>query len=285
MTKKIAVTTWVTDDYRDFIGVEELKNSFKYFHPDIDFFVFDTKMTEEAKQKDPWLNPVWMMPPSCLPFVEDYDMVVHIDGDCVVTGPLNELFESDEDLIGVRNNNSFGKASSHKGITIVHLPPFGQNHLIPVQNFINAGLIASNNKDFWYEWHELNRQAYRIKTEVNPYFHGLGDEQDTLNQIFHSGKYTSKVIDAMGTGLSYGLCNTWGNETHWDSWNSLYVEDDVLYLDDPVDGVRMTVKVLHQAGGSLAGELNRKHGTFRNWLNSTLKGDVLKHVNKVSKSK
>lgn len=37
MTKKIAVTTWVTDDYREYIGVEELKNSFKYFHPDIDF--------------------------------------------------------------------------------------------------------------------------------------------------------------------------------------------------------------------------------------------------------
>ena len=285
MIKKIAVTTWVTDDYREFIGAQELENSFKYFHPDIDFFVFDTKLTNEAKQKDPWLNPVWMMPPSCLPFVEDYDMVVHIDGDCVVTGPLTELFESGEDLIGVRNNNSFNKASSHRGITIAHLPPFGDGTLIPVQNFINAGLIASNNKQFWYDWHELNREAYRIKTEINPCYHGLGDEQDTLNQIFHSGRYTSKIIDAMGAGLSYGLCNTWGENTHWDSWDQLYVENDCLYLDDPVDGARMNVKVLHQAGGSLAGELNRKHGTFRNWLKETLKGDVLNYVNKVSESK
>jgi hypothetical protein len=283
--KKIAVTTWVTDDYRDFIGVEELKNSFKYFHPDIDFFIFDTKLTNEAKEKDPWLNPVWMMPPSCLSYVEDYDMVVHIDGDCVVTGPLTELFESEEDLIGVRNNNSLNKASSHRGITIAHLPPFGDGTLIPVQNFINAGLIASNNKQFWYDWHELNREAYRIKTEVNSCYHGLGDEQDTLNQIFHSSRYTSKVIDAIGTGLSYGLCNTWGEETHWDSWNQLYVDNDCLYLDDPVDGARMKVKVLHQAGGSLAGELNRKHGTFRNWLKQTLKGDVLNYVNKVSELK
>lgn len=283
--KKIAVTTWVTDDYRDFIGVEELKNSFKYFHPDIDFFIFDTKLTNEAKEKDPWLNPVWMMPPSCLSYVEDYDMVVHIDGDCVVTGPLTELFESEEDLIGVRNNNSLNKASSHRGITIAHLPPFGDGTLIPVQNFINAGLIASNNKQFWYDWHELNREAYRIKTEVNSCYHGLGDEQDTLNQIFHSSRYTSKVIDAIGTGLSYGLCNTWGEETHWDSWNQLYVDNDCLYLDDPVDGARMKVKVLHQAGGSLAGKLNRKHGTFRNWLKQTLKGDVLNYVNKVSELK
>ena len=119
--KKIAVSTWVTDDYVDYIGLDELRNSFKYFHPDVDFFVFDTKATKEAMEKDPWLNNVWMMPPSCLPFVEDYDMVVHIDGDCVVTGPMTELFESEEDVIGVRNNNSLDKASAHDfGITITH---------------------------------------------------------------------------------------------------------------------------------------------------------------------
>jgi len=278
MTKKIAVTTWVTDDYVEYIGLNELKNSFKYFHPDIDFFVFDTKRTSEARDKDPWLNPVWMMPPSCLPFVEDYDMVVHIDGDCVVTGPLTELFESEEDLIGVRNNNSYNKASSHRGITIAHLPPFGNGSPIPIQKFINAGLIASNNKEFWYDWHDLNKEAYRIKTEVDPYFHGLGDEQDTLNQIFHSGKYTSKIIDAMETGLSYGLSNTWGEETHWDSWKSIYVKDDGLYLDDPISGTPMHIKVMHQAGGSLAAELNKRHGGFRNWMKTVVKNETLEYI-------
>jgi hypothetical protein len=121
MSKRIAVSTWCTDDYVDLIGVQDLVKSFKHFHPDIDFFIFDSKMTDEAKVTDPWLQPVWMMAPTCIPFIEDYDMVVHIDGDSVVTGPLTELFESDEDIIGVRNNNSLGKASSHQGITIAHL--------------------------------------------------------------------------------------------------------------------------------------------------------------------
>ena len=39
-----------------------------------------------------------MKPPCAFPFVDDYDMVVQIDGDCVITGPLTELFESDEDI-------------------------------------------------------------------------------------------------------------------------------------------------------------------------------------------
>jgi len=70
---------------------------------------------------------------------------------------------------------------------------------------------------------------------------------------------------------------------NWDSWYYLYVENDELYLEDPVNNSKMKVKILHQAGGSLAGELNRKYGTFRNWLKSTLKGDVLNYINKVSK--
>ena len=281
--KKIAVTTWVTDDYIDYIGLDELKNSFKYFHSDVDFFVFDTKATNEAMVKDPWLNNVWMMPPSCLPFVDDYDMVVHIDGDCVVTGPMTELFESDEDIIGVRNNNSLDKASSHPGITIIHLPPFGNGEYIPVQKFINAGLIASNNKQFWHEWHELNREAKRIKDEVNPYAHGIGDEQDTLNQIFHSGKYTTKIIDAMGTNVSYGLCNTWGeNNNHWESWAQIYVKDDALYLDDPKTGDPMCIKVMHQAGGSAAAKLNKEHGGLREWMKTVIAEEPLQYIHKVT---
>ncbi len=280
--KKIAVTTWVTDDYVDYIGLNELKKSFKHFHPDVDFFVFDTKMTNEAKEKDPWLNNVWMMPPSCLPFVEDYDMVVHIDGDCVVTGPMTELFESEEDIIGVRNNNSLGKASCHTGITIMHIPPYGDGQYIPVQNFINAGLIASNNKQFWYEWHDLNKQAKRFKDEVNPYAHGIGDEQDTLNQIFHSDRYTSKIIDAMGTGLSYGLCNTWGENSHWESWSQIYLKDEALYLEDPKTGDPMCIKVMHQAGGSLAADLNKKHGGLREWMKTVIAEEPLQYIHKIT---
>ena len=283
MSKRIAVTTWCTDDYVDLIGVHDLVKSFKHFHPDIDFFIFDSKMTEEAKVKDPWLKPVWMMAPTCMPYINDYDMVVHIDGDSVVTGPLTELFESDEDIIGVRNNNSFGKASSHQGITISHLPPFGNGNPIPVQQFINAGFVAANNKEFWYDWHNLNKEAYRIKTEVDPYFHGFGDEQDTLNQLFHWGKYSTKILDLMGTGLSYGVCNTWGTETHWDSWRDLYVHDEQLCLDDPVNGDRMVVKVFHQAGGSLAAEVNKSNGGLRKWFRTAVSEEALDYIDKITK--
>ena len=35
--KKIAISTWCTDDYVDYLGVEQLTNSIKYFHPEVDW--------------------------------------------------------------------------------------------------------------------------------------------------------------------------------------------------------------------------------------------------------
>ena len=281
--KKILVSTWCTDDYSELLGVEKLANSIKYFHPEVDHVIFDTKMTEQIHSEMPWMKPIWMMAATCLPFVEEYDMVVHLDADAVVTGPMTEFFESEEDIIGVRNNNSLDKASGHDfGITITHLPPFGNGQQIPIQGFINAGMIGANNKEFWVDWHDVNKQSAKIKTEVNPYAHGIGDEQDTLNQIFHSGEYTTKIVDARGTGVSYGLSNTWGTVTHWDSWKDLYVEDDCLCLDDPADGAKMKVKVLHQAGGSAAAQLNKSSGGLREWMKTVMSTEAINYINKIT---
>ena len=89
--KKILVSTWCTDDYSELLGVEKLANSIKYFHPEVDHVIFDTKMTEQIHTEMPWMKPIWMMAATCLPFVEEYDMVVHLDADAVVTGPMLSL--------------------------------------------------------------------------------------------------------------------------------------------------------------------------------------------------
>jgi len=283
MSKKILISTWCTDDYSELLGVEKLANSIKYFHPEVDHVIVDTKMTNDIYEKySPWMKPIWMIAPTCLPYIDDYDMVIHLDADAVVTGPMTELFECDADVIGVRNNNSFNKAGAHSGITITHLEPFGDGSQIPMQGFINAGLVAANNKEFWKDWHDVNQQSAKIK-ETNPYAHGIGDENDTLNQIFHSSSYTSKIIDEQGSGVSYGLSNVWGmDNNHWESWLQIYVKDDRLYLDDPVTGESMCIKVLHQAGGGLAAELNRKHGGLREWMKTVIAEEPLQYINKVT---
>jgi len=269
MTKKVAISTWCTDDYVDLIGIDKLHNSIKYFHPEVEHVIVDSKMTKEIQKEIPWIDNLWMMAPTCLPLADDYDMVIHLDGDAVVTGPLDEMFNSTAEVIGVRNNNSLNRAGAHGGITIPHIEPFGDGSFIPMQGFINAGMIAAQGKDFWEDWHDVNEQVHATKG------YALGDENDTLNHIFHSDKYNSEVIDPIGSGVSYGLSNVWGTgDNHWESWSLLYVKDDRLYLDDPVSGDPMYIKVMHQAGGSIAAELNRSAGGFRNWMKSIVSDEV-----------
>ena len=278
MTKKVAISTWCTDDYVDLIGLDRLHNSIKHFHPEIDHVVVDSKMTKEIENEIPWMKNIWMMAPTCLPLANDYDMVIHLDGDAVVTGPLDEMINSTAEVIGVRNNNSLNQAGAHDGITIRHMEPFGDGSDIPLQGFINAGMVAAQGKDFWEDWHDVNSQVADV-TNKGFYNPGWGDENDTLNQIFHSDKYDSEVIDPTGSGVSYGLSNVWGTgNNHWESWSQIYVKDDRLYLDDPKTGEPMCIKVLHQAGGSIAGELNKAAGGFRNWMMSVVSPDVREYL-------
>ena len=90
------------------------------------------------------------------------------------------------------------------------------------------------------------------------------------------------MIDPIGSVVSYGLSNVWGTgDNHWESWSQIYVKDDRLYLNDMikegwnmVQGDPMCIKVLHQAGGSIAAELNRSSGGFRNWMKSVVSDEV-----------
>ena len=249
--KKIAFSTWCTDDYINKVGLEGLKNSLAYFHPEIPLFVYDTEKTQGLKiQWGALAKPYFMMPLTCIDLAEGYDMVIHIDADSTVTGPLTELLESDEDIIGVVNNNSQGKAGRCPGITIQD---------IPVADFLNAGLVGSNNLQFWRDWRGLNHR-YGEKFE--------GHEQDVLNIMAKSEDFSVKILDPIGSEISYGQSNVWGTETHWDSWSLMYMKDNQLCLDDPVTEKTMVVKVLHQAGG------NASIYPMRPWMDSIVADDV-----------
>ena len=257
--KKIVFSTWCTDDYVDKVGLGGLKNSLNYFHPDIPLFVYDTAQTEILKKKYGTLPANFMMPATCSDLTEEYDMVIHIDADSTVTGPLTELLESDEEIIGVRNNNSFGKAGCHGAITIRDIPVF---------EFLNAGLVGSNGKKFIKEWGETCQQ---IGDQLE------GGEQDVLNIMFQSKKYSTKLLDPLVTNVSYGASNIWGTDTHWDSWEELYVEDDKLMLYDPNTKIPMVVKVMHQAGGSASVY------PMRPWIDSLVSDEVKEYFGKITK--
>jgi len=288
--KKVIVSTWCTDDYAEFIGIKNLKNSLKYFHPEVEHDIVDSSATENIKQQLPWLQARWMIAPTCIHKTNDCDMVVHLDGDSLITGELDELFESDADVVGVRNNNTLNQAGAHRPISI----PMSTGGMdganisnIPFEQFLNGGLVGVQSKEFLQDWIRLNERVHQ-----NVHFtDAVGtvrtyDEQDTLNLIFHGGKYTTQIVDQVGSGVSYGQSNAWGTgDNHWESWRQLYIKDDRLWINDPVDSTPMKVKVLHQAGGALGTALSRQFGSFENWLKYTVPDEVAEYIEHIINKK
>ena len=301
MKKKVAVSTWCTENFKDFLGIDELTKSISYFHPEIDHHVNYSLISEDEYLNMPPMGEAaergyghYNCAPSCLEIVDDYDMVIHIDGDAVVVGELNELIGSNADIVGTLNNNALGKAGAHEGLTtekLVYSPRTNSyestGNMIPIDSWLNMGVFASNKKEFWEVWHQLNMSICKCLKDHNlrrlpsPY----GDENETANVVFYSGRFSYEVIDRYETNLSYNLTNIWGDSQfqHWDSWKLLYIKDNKVFLNNPINGIPMQVKILHQAGGFAGNEISRKYGGFRNWLRQAVSPEVSEFIDHISK--
>jgi len=288
--KKIAVSTWCTDDYAVHLRPDKLKKLVNHFHPEIDFHIVDTAQTEEIKKENPWMlaetvrYPDWMMVMSCLPFVEDYDMVIHMDADSFCIGSLDRVINSEAELIGVRNNNPYGKAGAASPCVSPFYPPYGDGGMIGVNEFLNAGFIASNDKAFWYEWRDFNKfvaEQSDGRTFTYQPWPMIRNEQDTWNHIFHAkDKYTSEIVDRDGSGVTYGIYNQWGQTDHCESWKELYMKDGEVYIDHPLTKEPLRTSVLHAAGvGTM--ETIKEYGDQYQWLYGIISEDVADHIRSI----
>ena len=261
---KAVFTTWCTNDYTEMIGLKELTNQLKYFHPNVPHIIINSEKENELKDKYPWALPQHMMPISMIEYFDDYDTVIHIDGDSTVTGELEHIFDTSYDVMCVRNYTLIGQCGFTPPEKCVVPAGFNTN------NFMNAGFVVINSKEFVGEW--LNNCSKLNRND---------DEQNELNRIFNSGKYKGKILDDFNTGLSYGMTNVWGNETHWDSWKNLFIEDDKLKQINQL-GEKINVKILHMAGGGDSKKEVFKGKKMREWLSEWVSPEVSNYLNKIS---
>jgi len=261
---KICFKTWVTDNYRDIIDIDKLTNQLKYYHPDIPHFIYGDKETNEDKSKYPWMWPGVMMPVSAMRYADEYDLVIHVDGDSTIVGPLDELIVGDFDVASVKNNHFGGGAGMGSIITIDG---------VPWDKFLNVGLNATRGKEFLSEWLEGCKNG-----TING---NWDDENNELNRYFFKDKFKSKILDDVGSGVSYGLTNVFGTHTHWDSWKNLYLKDGEVYQLNPL-GEEVKVKVLHMAGGGQAKKNVFQGQNMREWLNNWVSPEVSEYIKKIS---
>jgi len=238
---KTCFTTWCTDNYREYIGLDNLLNSLKYFHPDIPVIVYNTYKVNKLKEKYSDIDIFQtMIPITCLEHVDEYDLIIHIDADSTVVGNLDAVIKGHYTVLGVRNNNDIGYAGNNPGVTKYN--PY-MNRIMPMMNFLNCGLIASTDKSFWKRWLDVNREKIT---------YGV-DEQDTYNYILDNKEYDVKIIDSIDENYYYGVSNLGGTHTNWDYWKHAYVCNNSIYMNRPTDNTPVEVKIFHVAGGASSG--------------------------------
>lgn len=243
---KTTFCTLATGEYYSQGGTGNLIKSAAKFHPDIPFIVFSDAEIEAIHSR--YIDLVEQMslelppeirpePPYRLPEMgfyhaligkllsEEFDLIIYIDCDSLIVAPLTEVFSEDYEIACVRNIADNGKAGKFDC----------QVDGLDALKYVNGGFTACRRKDFWSHWALLN-----LKFNFETHF----AEQYTLNVLFHSGIYKTLLLDSIEKDVYYGNASTYGEVTHWDSWQRIVIDGDLLKLDNK------TIKILHEAGGT-----------------------------------
>ena len=237
-------------------GTFKMINSFKTFHPDIPLFVLTDKEVHKEAQTVVPMARAYFNPIMTRTIADDYDLVVHIDTDVIVTDRLDEILEADYDVAVARNNADQGTAGCG--------PPIHLGGQVPIFEYANAGIVASTKKEFWDDWVKINQENFN-KFPMH--------EQDNLNLLLHSGKYKVKWLDPVDKPVYYNIASAYGDPKwnghpykHWESWERIELKDGKLWLDNKL------IKMLHYAGGDVFPKFDlSKHFTR----------DVAQHLKKI----
>lgn len=223
---KNKIIAFTIADEKNKVHADKMIKSFHKFHPDIEVKVYGAKDVGEPK------NYYRSTPLFAKELIKDYDLVLKLDADQIITGDLSYLFEAEYDVGTVINFNRVDP-KMYGQVTVFNIPP---------QAYMNAGLVAMRSEKFIKHWWRL------CDTQV---FDTLQyREQDLLNIIIHYGDYNVECFDFPNMIEKY---QAWHGLISKGEYNKMIMRDGKLILPKSVDKYPehdKEIKVLHSAGGN-----------------------------------
>ena len=209
-------------DFKGFV------NSFKKFHGDIELMVFD--QNDMSAQGVNFFNAKATFGRI---LSENYDLVVNIDSDHYCFARFDEILAADYDIACPAN---FNQTDNLVGIKISSGITGEANKcwLVDEIAFLQGGIIASPNKEFWKHFDFATQQHYKK-------FHCF--ENDILNLVAYLYPYNVKVLDG-DCDYRQPEHNCWYGCSIISKEKNCYIENDKVMLEDK------PVKAYHFAHGS-----------------------------------
>jgi len=220
-----------------------LENSFKHFHPDIEFKIYGPDEIKDFINIPDFFYRA--TPFIAKELIKEYELVVKIDADSIITGPLDDVFNDTSYDLGVVLNNN-------------RLEPLVKCFNIPPQIYANCGFVAIRSKEFVNHWWDLCNRFFFREFQYR--------EQDLLNIMITYGNYNVMCFD--NTSKWYGLASK-------SEWPRFEIHGDRLTCPSDVNynPTQKTICCIHAGGGN----------TLKwNW-EKQFKPEVVKYLKDVTK--
>lgn len=226
------IISYTIADQKNKPYAEMMINSFHKFHPDIEVKVYDEK---DVGSKENFYRAT---PLFAKELINDYDLVLKLDADQIITGDLSHAFELDYDVAGVINF-SRSDIKTYGPVTTLD---------VPVDQYFNCGLVAMKSKKFVTHWWNLCTSYH--------FHHYQYKEQDLLNIMIHYGDYNIVCLDRYDPVYDY---SAWHGLLSKGEWNRCELRGGKLILpkaDDKYPERDKEIKIIHWAGGGLEQKMN-----------------------------
>lgn len=218
--------TIVGDSYYNGAGTPQLINSFKKFHADIPLIIFRQDMIDKVF-KEKGINFYNAKPTFAKLLTDKWDLVVNIDADHVILGPLDEILKGDYDVACPINKNDFENTSVEN---------------VTEDMFLQGGLVASTNKKFWDVWEEKNKDAMKYKCKEN----------DVMNLVIYNEMPELKLKILDGEKDYYG-CKSLNREGEFylDEETRVMCRGERVYAYHHAKGAALPKLQFHSMGFSI----------------------------------
>lgn len=233
MKKKVVAFTIADDNHQG--QAKMLANSLRKFHTEEELPLLIYNPQAQA-QKDPSLY-YKATPLFAKDLLKEYETVIKLDSDQIITGRLDHLFIDPTFDVGVVLN---WNRIDPKLYGLV------QTHPIDPGQYYNCGLVVMRSEAFVKKWWELCQGPFFDRLQYR--------EQDLLNYLCYFGSWTVLCFD-------YGP--TWNGLISKGEWPRVRLEGEMLVVDpEPMEDGRLfpeqpkVIKVLHWAGGNSADKMN-----------------------------
>lgn len=175
--KQNKVIAFTIADKANLKYLKMMKKSLRKFHSEEELPLQEItgKLLKDTLAKDPAF--FYRATPVLASNFKDYDVVIKIDADSIITAPINEAWEGDFDVRVVLNSNP--REFKRYPVTLLDIDP--------VQEYLNCGFVVMKSKEFIDHWHKICYSKH-----FNTYQYR---EQDLLNILIHYGNYKAELLE------------------------------------------------------------------------------------------